>query len=286
MPSKNPTAALNTLLKAATVDDHEEILSKATEALKSSPNDIGTRIAQIIALLKLDRFDDALRVIETADGDLQQACLFERAYALYKTGKLAEARECLRPAVSANTRGAMHLDAQVAYRNEQFDDAYAIITDLLSLPDDNDEAHDLRINLSATCAQISWGCGESTSYSPEDGEPETFELAYNAGCVALARGRLERGVWLLSLATRLCDSSDDLSDEEKQAEMVPILVQKAFAYSKMELRREASDVYQSIDLSLYVHGEPLFSEPFNCRWTRANLSSQGTPMRSLPCYEG
>lgn len=253
MSFKNPTASLNALLKAATVDDHEEILSKATDALKSSPNDTGIRNAQVVALLKLDRFDDALRVIETSSRDLQQACLLERAYALYKTGRLPEARECLRPAVSAKARGALHLDAQVAYRDEQFEDAHAIVTDLLSVPDDNDEEHDLRINLSAVSAQISWECGEVASSPSDGGEPDNFELAYNAACEALARGRLEKAVQLLTLATRLCDSSDDLSDEEKQAEMVPILVQQAYAYSKMGLQKEAADVYQSIDSSLYVH---------------------------------
>ncbi|MBE3111654.1 MAG: hypothetical protein IMZ46_14305, partial [Acidobacteria bacterium] len=239
-------------LKASTINDHDEILAKATDALKSSPADPGLRNAQIVALLKLDRFDDALRAIETAGADLQQACLLERAYALYKTGKLPEARECLRPAVSAKARGALHLDAQVAYRDEQFDDAYAVVADLLSLPDDNDEAHDLRINLSAITAQLSRECGEIAG-SSEEGDLGTFELAYNAACVALAGGRMEKGVRLLTLATRLCDSSDDLSDEEKQAEMVPILVQQAYAYSKMGMQKEASDVYQTIDSSLYVH---------------------------------
>lgn len=252
MSLKNPAAALNTLLKAATIDDHDEILDKASEALKSSPKDANLRGAQIVALLKLDRFDDALRVIETAGPDLQRTFLLERAYALYKTGKLAEARECLRPAVSSNEIAAMHLDAQVAYRNEQFGEAYAIIAELLSLPNENDEGHDLRINLSAICAQVIHQGGELADPSLDEGEPDTFELAYNAACISIARGRLERGVRLLSLATRLCDAFDDLSDEEKQVEMVPILVQQAYAYSRLGMHKEASDVYQSIDSSLYV----------------------------------
>ena len=244
-------------VEAATIDDHDEILSKVTEALKSSPNDTGLRNAQVVALLKIDRFDDALRAIETASADLQQACLLERAYALYKTGRLNEARECLRPAVAANARGALHLDAQVAYRNEQFEDAHAIVSGLLSALDDKDDEHDLRINLSAVSAQLYQECGEVVSSSEEDGELDTFELAYNAACESLARGRLERAVQLLSLATRLCDSSDDLSDEEKQVEMVPILVQQAYAYSRMGLQKEASDVYQSIGSSLYVYMAPV-----------------------------
>ncbi|SPN98853.1 related to signal recognition particle 72 kDa protein [Cephalotrichum gorgonifer] len=251
MSFKNPTATLNALLKAASIDDHEEILNTATAALKSSPTDVNLRYAQVVALLKLDRFDDALRAIETAGADLQQTCGLERAYALYKTGKLAEAREVLRPAVSAKLRGALHLDAQVAYRDERFDDAYAVIGELLDLPDEDDEEHDLRINISATAAQISSECGNvPNSVLDDDEDPDTFELAYNAACLALARGHFVKGVRLLTLATRLCDASEDLSDEEKQAEMVPILVQQAYAYSRMDMRKEAHDVYQSIDSSL------------------------------------
>lgn len=254
MSSKNPTATLNRLLKGASIDDHEEILAAATEALKASPTDTSLRTTQIVALLKLDRFDDALRAIDTSRVDLQQTCMLERAYALYKTGKLAEARDCLRPAVAAKDRAALHLDAQISYRDERFSEAYATIEQLMSLPDDHDEGHDLTINISATCAQIARECGEIPDFDLADDEPETFELAYNAACVALARGRLQRGVRLLSVATRLCDDSDDLSDGEKQVEMVPILAQQAYAYSRMDKEKEASDVYQSIDPSLYVLG--------------------------------
>lgn len=63
-----------------------------------------------MALLKLDRYDDALRVLEEGGNNLKQRARFERAYALYKVGDLEQAKNIA--GSIEDERGARHVEAQ------------------------------------------------------------------------------------------------------------------------------------------------------------------------------
>ena len=99
------------------------------------------------------------------------------------------------------------------------------------------EENDLRINSSATDAQLEWqGNGHKIEPSrrKRSGEDlEAFETAYNAACGSIARGDLAVGGVLLQTAKTLCEALDELSDEEKEAELLPIKVQQAFVFTKL-----------------------------------------------------
>ena len=102
--------ALNSLLKRTTIEDHEEVLKACNATLKQSKQDLDTQHVKVVALLKLDRFDDAVHVLEEGGDKLKQKAQLEHAYALYKLGKLGEARD-LATRVT-NERGARHVEAQ------------------------------------------------------------------------------------------------------------------------------------------------------------------------------
>jgi len=101
---------LHALLELTTIDDHEEVLKTCNAALKQSKNDINLLHIRFVALLKLDRYDDALRVLEESGDKLKQKAKVERAYALYKLGELDEAKSIAKSV--ANDRGARHVEAQ------------------------------------------------------------------------------------------------------------------------------------------------------------------------------
>lgn len=102
--------SLSSLLQKATIDDHEEVLKTCNAALKKSKHDTQAQHVKVVALLKLDRYDDALRVIEEAGDALKERAALEYAYALYKCGKLSEAVDVA--ARSDAGRGAKHVEAQ------------------------------------------------------------------------------------------------------------------------------------------------------------------------------
>ena len=105
--------SLSGLLQRSGIDDHEEILQACNASLKQSKNDLEAQHAKLVALIKLDRYDDALRVLEHGGDRLKQKAGIENAYALYEIGELAQAKEIAQTLAS---RGARHVEAQ-AVRN-------------------------------------------------------------------------------------------------------------------------------------------------------------------------
>lgn len=252
--ASNPTATLTSLLRGSTIEDHEEVLKAATAVLKSSKTNQNVLHTRVVALLKLDRFDDALRALDEGGDNLAERCVLEKAYALYKTGQLAEAEEL---AQNASRRGSKHVAAQVAYRAEKFEDAARMYQELSAQPAAIEgEENDLRINSSAADAQLEWqGNGykiEPSRKKPSREDLEAFETSYNSACGCIARGDLGAGNVLLKRARDLCEALEDLSDEEKRAEVLPILVQQAYVFTKLGKMEEAEALQKMINISEYV----------------------------------
>lgn len=104
-------ASLSSLLQRATIEDHEQVLQSANAALAKSKSDIRAQHVKAVALLKLDRYEDSLRVFEDGGDVLKKTCSLEYAYALYKCGRLDEAIDVV-AGVGDGGRGVRHLEAQ------------------------------------------------------------------------------------------------------------------------------------------------------------------------------
>jgi signal recognition particle subunit SRP72 len=251
--ASNPAATLTSLLRGATIADHDEVLKAANAVLKSSKGDPSALHTRVVALLKLDRFDDALRALDDGGDKLAERCNLEKAYALYKTGQLDEAEKLTH---GTDKRGLKHVAAQVAYRAEKFEDAARIYKELSaqSAPIEGEE-NDLRINSSAADAQLEWqGKGDKVEKSrkkPSREDLEAFETSYNAACGCIARGDLGAGSVLLKRARDLCEGLDELSDEEKRAEALPIMVQQAYVFTKLGKLEEAETLQNQINIAEY-----------------------------------
>lgn len=250
--------ALNSLLRTASIDDHEEALRLADSAIKSSkPGSAEQLLAhhtKAVSLIKLDRFEDALRAIAAVGGKHEERCFLEKAYALYKTGRLDDAEALLGKSGSDSSRALQHVAAQVAYRSEKFDRAAATYRELASVDDEAQygEENDLRINLQATNAQLEWqGNGHlvpEDQRQPGRDELEAFETSYNAACACLARGDFAKAAILLKRSKDLCEASEDLTDEEKTTELIPIIVQQAYVSARLGKSDEATSLQKSIKL--------------------------------------
>ena len=106
----SPAKTLSALLQRTSIDDHEEVLKACNSSLKQSKGDLELQHIKLVALLKLDRYDDALRVLEEGGDRLKQRVPTERAYALYKVGDFEEAKKIAKHV--AEGRGARHVEAQ------------------------------------------------------------------------------------------------------------------------------------------------------------------------------
>lgn len=236
---------LSSLLRQTGIEDHEEILRAAETTLKASKGDIETQHIKLTALLKLDRFDDAIRTLETGGDKLKQQARLEWAYALYKSGDPTRAADVAKEGAE---RGYKHVEAQARYRIEDFARAAELYKEL-SERLENDAEADLKINAGAVDAQLEWsGQGELVhKKKPGREDLEAFETAYNAACGSIARGELAQGEVLLKRAKGLCDALEDLTDDEKYAELLPITVQQVYVLSKQGRVHEAEKLAASID---------------------------------------
>ncbi|KAI1771785.1 hypothetical protein F4818DRAFT_189684 [Hypoxylon cercidicola] len=252
----HPTATLTSLLRASTIQDHDEILKAANAAIRASKTDIDAQRTRVVALLKLDRFDDALRAVAEGGDALEKECVFEKSYALYKSGQLEDADKTLKTASTPfkSSRAFRHLAAQIAYRAEKFPDAADTYHHLSQgsggLPG---EENDLKINLLATKAQIEWN-GLGNALDDQERQPsrdhlEAFETAYNAACTCIARGDFTRASVFLKRARDLCEASEDLSADEKKTELLPIMVQHAYVLARLGKEAEAAALHRSIVIS-------------------------------------
>lgn len=243
MSSSVPT--LTSLLKQANIDDHEEVLKAANSTLKQSKADADAQHAKVVALLKLDRFEDAIHAFEAGGDKLKEKARLEYAYALYKTGKPSEAAEVAREGAD---RGHRHVEAQASYRTEDFSRAAELYQQLASRIEEDAEA-DLRINTGAVDAQLEWaGHGELVhKKKPGREDLEAFETAYNAACGSVARGELGQGEVLLKRARDLCNALEDMTEEEKQTELLPIAVQQVYVLARQGRTEEAESLAGSTD---------------------------------------
>ena len=105
-----PAKTLSALLQRTSIEDHEEVLRACNASLKLSKGDLELQHVKVVALLKLDRYDDALRVLEEGGDRLKSKVPTERAYALYKVGDLERAKDIANH--TSGERGARHVEAQ------------------------------------------------------------------------------------------------------------------------------------------------------------------------------
>ncbi|KAJ9211482.1 hypothetical protein DTO166G4_6903 [Paecilomyces variotii] len=242
--------SISSLLQRATIEDHEEVLKTCNAALKKSKNDTQAQHVKVVALLNLDRYDDALRVIEEGGDALKKRAALEYAYALYKSGKLSEAVDVA--ARSGAGRGAKHVEAQASYRAEDFVRTAALYEELSRDKESlGNEENDLRINSWATDAQLQWKRQTDAvrHKRPSREDLESFETVYNAACGSLARGDLNEGALLLNRAKELCKTTEDLTPEDKVAELLPIAVQQLYVLIRQGKLDEAEELIKEISVN-------------------------------------
>lgn len=263
--------ALASLLKQTSIEDHESVLQAADASLKQNKNDVETQHVRVVALLQLDRYDDALQALEQGGAKLKEKARLEHAYALYKSGKPSEAAEIAR---GGEARGLQHVEAQASYRTEDFARAADLYGQLAQSLDGDAEA-DLRINGAAVDAQLEWnGRGDLARRKKAGREDlEAFETAYNAACGSIARGELKQGEMLLKRAHDLCSSLEDMSDEEKDVELLPIRVQQVYVMARLGKADEAEVLAKQIDATAIPDASTRHIAQVNTQATTPALSN-------------
>ena len=235
------------MLQKTSLDDHSEVLKLCNAALKRSKSDLEAQHVKAVALLRLDRYEEALHHFEESGATLKEKSPLEYAYTLYKTGRLEEAAK-VASSVGAS-RGAQHVEAQATYRAEKFQRTAELYQELVA-DQVAAEDYDLRVNRGALQAQIAWTKPDTAeSKRPSREDLEHFETAYNAACGSIARGELAQAEVLLKRAKTLCQHSDDLTEEMRADELLPICVQQLYLLQRLGKTAEAEAVAAEITIN-------------------------------------
>ena len=239
------TPLLTALLKKATIDDHNEILKASNAALKKNKSDTEAQHSKVVALLNLEEYDDAVKFVDECGHSLKSKAALEHAYALYKTGKLREAADL---AQTIEDRGARHLEAQARYRLEDPTRTNEIYQEIEKSA--GREAFDLKVNRGALEAQSLWLAQKDpvTARRPGREDLDAFETAYNAACSSIARGELSQAEVLLKRAKEVCKHSEDLTEEQKTEELLPIAVQQLYVLEALGKTAQAESLANEITI--------------------------------------
>lgn len=100
------------LTLAASSNDFERALEISNQLLKASPNDSRAAKQKIIALIKLDKYNDALAFLEECTFLNRKDTILEKGFCLYKLGKGSDAQKILE---EGSGRAIQHVRAQNVY---------------------------------------------------------------------------------------------------------------------------------------------------------------------------
>lgn len=209
-------------------EDDEEVLNLTKKILEISRDDPDALHCRVVSMIHLSRFEPALQLIRSINkrrkGGEGKVFRLEEAYCLYRQEKYQDTLSVL-STLPKDEAKVMELEAQVAYRQENYQKAQALYEQLLGLEKDQEER---RANYYAASSL----CGDNVERTSPD-ITNTMEQCFNLACSCLLSGRGQDAMELLNRAELLYRESleeEGLSEEEIAEEMAVIEIQKGYCY--------------------------------------------------------
>ncbi|CAH8827948.1 unnamed protein product [Trichobilharzia szidati] len=237
-------SAYSDLNKACTAQAYEKIINISGKILAKHPDEVKAFQCKVVAYIRTEKYEECLSFLKK-NSSLVNHVIFEKAYVEYRLNRLSEAAKTLESA-DINDLKAQELKAQVLYRKGDFAGSYTCLRTVIR--NSQDEYSEERLtNLAAVAAAES--CFNK-SYLDLDVSPEMYEGKFNVACYNLGRGDSQLASQLLDDAENTCNlilSEDpEVTEEEKNEELAPIRVQRAYILQLNKKEEEANQLYQSV----------------------------------------
>ncbi|PHJ16344.1 srp72 rna-binding domain-containing protein [Cystoisospora suis] len=270
----------------------QEDYSHALKISSKLPLDGDSGKCRLFCLLQLGRWRPAMDLVSTLQkmqGDEEgrnspeggRAYLFEEIYCMYRLNLLPKALETFEANASfiaglpEDERSRMtHLKAQILHRFGDYEGCQAIYEELLQTDPENEmlltnflssaicsralRSEERGRGLVPTSTSVALGAAGSlvpreVRHHIENRLTSTYELPFNAACVAIQEGRLEEAEELLHQAKALCkeecgiaDVEDDEEAFSQSPEMAGILAQIGYLRDMQHREEEAHEIYDLI----------------------------------------
>lgn len=223
--------------------EYERALKTANKILGVAPHEFLAFYCKVVCLLELSRFDEALTQINKNPEYLQNL-VFEKAYCYYRLNKLNEALKTIESNDGNLDYRTKELKAQILYRLERYTDAYSIYQEAVKNTDDEYEEERLT-NLYATMVYL----GSDKMDNFEELKEPTYELCYNKACMLINLENFLEAEKKLKQCEKMylekLEEDDDITEEEADIELALIRLQLAFVYQKQGRIKEAQALYTS-----------------------------------------
>ncbi|KNE70041.1 hypothetical protein AMAG_15031 [Allomyces macrogynus ATCC 38327] len=199
-------------------------------ALCANSTDPVIQHVHAVALIRLERYDDALEVL-----GVLPAQAFERAYCLYRLNRLDDALLVV-DGLDQDDANVQQLKAQILYRLEEWDACLQLHDAMVeAMPEVHPDYDDLRTNHHAVLAARAFSTSTAVAPPATPITPaalDSYEAHFNAGTLALAVGQPLLAITHLATArTLVAQQYSHPRDKSILArEIAPIAVQLAAAY--------------------------------------------------------
>ncbi|KAJ3019949.1 Signal recognition particle core component [Thoreauomyces humboldtii] len=241
-------------LQASYGGDHADTLKIADEILRQSKHDPDALQAKAVALIKQEQYTSALTALHAAPAHVREELILEHAYCLYRTHRLDDAMALVRKhrertegdLGDAGARSLSHLEAQLLYRLEKYDECLQVYLNLEGTAGE-EESRELRANIIAVQAAAT-NASEVISVEASF-ESDSYEIAYNSACLHIANGDYKSAEELLHAAEGSCRESlqqEGYQPEEIEHELQVIYLQLACVKQMQGQTENPTKMYQSI----------------------------------------
>ncbi|KAH9401230.1 Signal recognition particle core component [Tyrophagus putrescentiae] len=226
----DPAAALSGLFaelkKLEHNGDFEKALKTANKILDLNKENQKAFHCKVVCLIQLNKFEEALSLLNGSSEEVQLALNFEKAYCEYRLNQVNEALETLKLSDANADFARDELKIQALYRIEDYEQN--------SGDDYEDERY---VNLTAVLAGLSLEkAGDVDDADFLDLSENTYEIVYNKACILIGKGQYEAAVRKLEQAEESCRKfleEDGANEEEIEAELAIIKAQIVFCQQKL-----------------------------------------------------
>ncbi|KAA8906144.1 hypothetical protein TRICI_005177 [Trichomonascus ciferrii] len=223
-------------------DEHEGVLDCATRILAQNGDDESALRAKIIALVNLDKFKEAYMVFEGNDR-VKKNMNLAYGYVLYKLNKVNDLEK-----LDTSVRGVQHELAQAYYKKEDFKKVHLVYEQIEKDGETAvvNESFDMAVNRSAVVAQRLLN-GQEVEIKDKT-ETGSYDEMFNIATAYIGLEKYNEALEWLRQAKLGCENAENLTDEEINAEVFPIMVQAAYANQLKGNVDEAIKILEALDL--------------------------------------
>ncbi|CAG8547430.1 12936_t:CDS:10 [Funneliformis caledonium] len=231
-------------------EEYAKVLRSIDKILQLNPEDNDALHCKVISYIRLGKYQNALELLQKSFSD--ENLISEKAYCFYRLNKFDELLNLLRQYKLGNKNelSLRHIEAQVAYKTEDYNSSIEIYYALLKETDKNlDVYNDILTNFNAAKAALLFSGGDlDAKYAMMDSF-DTYELAYNTACTYIGLKDYGKAEKLLNTAKNMCRKSllsEDYTEDKIEIELGTIKVQLGYVYQLQGKISEAIEIYQSV----------------------------------------